>query len=230
MSSSNRTGRSGDCVTIWRPQGRAPGEWPPAAPEQRLAASERAPAARERAPETAVGGGAPRGTPASRAFRQGPAAGARGPSRPAARCGLWPAGTPSAPGARRRDLGGADADDLSGLRRRGRSDRRGVAVSGRPSPGAPAGPLRHRGRPLLAVSAAGAGPPRSADLRRVGGGQCTARPRRAGRRVAHAHAAGQGRDLLQTRFGLHVTPGGLAHLPSCGTRRAAGLRGVSGGR
>ena len=34
-------------------------------------------------------------------------------------------------------------------------------------------------------------------------------------------------DLLQTRFGLHVTPGGLANLlHRAGTRRAAGLRGV----
>ena len=35
-------------------------------------------------------------------------------------------------------------------------------------------------------------------------------------------------DLLQTRFGLHVTPGGaLESAASCGTRRAAGLRGVA---
>ena len=74
---------------------------------------------------------------------------------------LWAAGAPPVSGAGRRDLGGAGAGDLSGLRRRGRSDRRGGAVSGRPSPGAPAGaPLRHRGRPLLAVSAAYPGPAR----------------------------------------------------------------------
>ena len=61
---------------------------------------------------------------------------------------------------------------MSGAGRRDQrlSGRRGGAVSGRPPPGAPAGaPLRHRGRPLLAVSAAYPGPPR-ADLRRVGGG------------------------------------------------------------
>ena len=109
-----------------------------------------------------------------------------------------PRAAPPVSGAGRRDLCGAGTGDLSGLRRRGRSDRRGVAVSGRPSPGAPEGaPLRPRGRPLLAVSAAYPGPPRPADLRRVGGGPRTARPRcgRAGRRVAHArrHAAGQGR-------------------------------------
>ena len=188
LSSSNRTERSRDCVTNWR---GTPRQRPRASPERRLAASERAPAARERAPETAAGGRAPRWTPASRSFRQGPAAGSRRPSRTAARCALWPAGAPPVSGAGRRDLGSAGPDDLSGLRRRGERDRRGVAVSGRPSPGAPAGaPLRHRGRPLLAVSAAYPGPARPADLRRVGGSQRTARPRcgRAGRRVAHAHA------------------------------------------
>ena len=40
-----------------------------------------------------------------------------------------------------------------------------------------AAPLRHRGRPLLAVSAAYPGPARPGDLRRVGGSQRTTRPR-----------------------------------------------------
>ena len=66
------------------------------------------------------------------------------------------------------------------LRRRGRSDRRGVAVSGRPSPGAPAGaPLRHRGRPLLAVSAAYPGPTRQPVSSAVTTGEwrtCSRRP------------------------------------------------------
>ena len=173
------------------------------------------------------------GTPASRAFRQETATGSRRPSRPAARCALWPAGAPPVSGAGRRDHCGAGADELSGLRRRGRSDRRGVAVSGRPPPGAPAGaPLRHRGRPLLAVSAAYPGPPRPADLRRVGGGPRTARSRRgrAGRRVAHPRrpAAGQGRRPAADP----LRPAGDAGGPresaaSCGSRRDAGLRGVA---
>ena len=61
----------------------------------------------------------------------------------------------------------------------------------------PRAALRHRGGPLLAVSAARAGPARPADLRRVGGGCRSTGPerRRAGRRVAHraGHAVGEGR-------------------------------------
>ena len=84
-------------------------------------------------------------------------------------------------------------------------------------PGAPAGaPLRHRGRPLLAVSAAGPGPPRPADLRRVGGGPRTARSRRgrAGRRVAHPRrpAAGQGRRPAADPLRPAGDAGGLQHL------------------
>ena len=67
------------------PQGRAPREWSRASPD-------RQPAARERAPETAVGGRAPGETPASRSFRPGPGAGPWRPSGTAARCALWPAG------------------------------------------------------------------------------------------------------------------------------------------
>ena len=170
---------------------------------------------------------------ASRTFRQEAATGSRRPSRPAAWCALWPAGAPPVSGAGRRDHRGAGADELSGLRRRGRSDRRGVAVSGRPTPGAPAGgPLRHRGRPLLAVSAAYPGPARPADLRRARGGPRTARSRRgrAGRGVAHPRrpAAGQGRRPAADP----LRPAGDAGGPresaaSCGTRRDAGLRGVA---
>ena len=148
-------------------------------------------------------------------------------------CALWPAGAPPVSGPGRRDHRGAGADELSGLRRRGRSDRRGVAVSGRPSSGAPSGaPLRHRGRPLLAVSAAYPGPARPADLRRVGGGPRTARSRRgrAGRGVAHPRrpAAGQGRRPAADP----LRPAGDAGGPresaaSCGPRCAAGLRGVA---
>ena len=85
---------------------------------------------------------------------------------------------------------------MSGLRRRGRAGPCGVAVSGRPARGAsPRAALRHRGGPLLAVSAARAGLARAADLRRVGRGcRSTGPGRRAGRRVAHraGHAAGEG--------------------------------------
>ena len=142
--------------------------------------------------------------------------GGRPGRRPGARYGRQ--GRRPCPGARRRGLGGTGADHLSGLRRRGRSDRRGGTVSGRPSPGAPAGaPLRHRGRPLLAVSAAG---PRAATRCR--------HPTRWGR-PAHSSAPVWSRwsssctpaaacrwprspTCCRPRFGLHVTPGGLQHL------------------
>ena len=87
---------------------------------------------------------------------------------------------------------------VPGLRRCGRAGPCGIAVSGRPAGGASLrAALRRRGGPLLAVSAARAGPARASDLRRVGGGRRAAgsERRRAGRRVAHraGHAAGQGR-------------------------------------
>ena len=108
----------------------------------------------------------------------------------------------------------------------GRSDRRGVAVSGRPSSGAPSGaPLRHRGRPLLAVSAAYPGPARPADLRRVAGGPRTARSRRgrAGRGVAHPRCglAGQGRRPAADPLRPAGDAGGLANL----LHRAPAMRG-----
>ena len=65
----------------------------------------------------------------------------------------------------------AGADGVPRLRRRGRAGPCGGAVSGRPAGRAsPRAALRHRDGPLLAVSAAGAGPPRAADQQRVGRG------------------------------------------------------------
>ena len=84
-----------------------------------------------------------------------------------------------------------------------------------------------------AVSAAGAGPPRPADLRRVGGGPRTASAPVWSRLVVELHTHGglplaKVADLLQTRFGLQVTPGGLANLLHRAARDAtAGLRGVA---
>ena len=145
------------------------------------------------------------------------AAGSRRPSRPAARCALWSAGTPPVSGAGRRDLGSAGADDLSGLRRRGQRDRRGVAVSGRPSPGAPEGARfdievghcsqcrrRIQGRHALQTSDA-----LGAARAQLGPGVVAL--------VVELHTHGgmplaKVADLLQTRFGLHVTSGGLANL------------------
>ena len=150
----------------------------------------------------------------------------------AGRCGVWPPRLPPAPGAGRRDPRGAGPGGVSGLRRRGRSDPRGVAVSGRAARGAPGGAaLRHRGRPLLAVSAASAGPPRAADFQRAGRGGRAARSRgrRAGRRAAHGDggAAGEGGPPAAD----HVRAAGHAGRPRPGAapggpRRRAGLHGA----
>ena len=182
-------------------------------PERRLATPERPPAASDRPPGAAVGRGAPRRPPPSGPERQGPAARSRRASRPAAWGGVRPPRLPPAPDAGRRDPRGAGPGGVSGLRRRGRRDPRGVAVSGRAARGAPGrAALRHRGRPLLAVSAAGAGPPRAADLRRAGrGGRASSVPTVVAL-VVELHTEmgvplAKVAHLLRTTFGLQVNAG-----------------------
>ena len=120
--------------------------------------------------------------PANGPLRQGPTPRARRASRPAGRRGLRAAGEPSAP---------AQVDEHYAASAPRRGDARGVARKNCPWCARWCG-----GRPLLAVSAAGAGPPRSADLRRAGRGGRAARSRGrcAGRRAAHGAggAAGEG--------------------------------------
>ena len=90
--------------------------------------------------------------------------------------------------------------------------------------------LRDRGGPLLAVSAAGAGPPPAADLRCVGRGRRNSA--RTSPRWSRNCTPGWGVPLakvsehLKTTFRLQVTPGGLAHLLHRTARRRADLRGA----
>ncbi len=127
------------------------------------------------------------------------------------------------------------------VRRRGRAGPCGVAVSGRPARGAsPRAALRHRGGPLLAVSAARQGRHALQTSDALGAGRSTGpERRRAGRRVAHraGHAAGEGRprsaDAVRT-VGDQGRPGPTAAphrrrggARVCGAARAGPLQ--SGG-
>ena len=214
-ASSSRTGRSRGCAGTWR-RSTATG----------IAGSATVNGSSNNSiPRAARASG--KRLPLPRTDRRGAAA-----SRTAGRCTLWPAGVPPASGPGGRDACGAGPGGVSGLWRRDRSDPRGIAVSGRNPRGAPGrAPLRHRGRSLLAVSAARAGPARAADLGCAGRGRCATGPRRrgAGRRVAHrdGRTAGKGRP----RAADHVRPAGDAGRPRSpaaphGPRRRADLHGA----
>ena len=116
---------------------------------------------------------------------------------------------------------------MSGLRRRRRAVPGGDAISGRSPGGAPhRAALRHRGRPLLAVSASrsraatGCKPPTRWERP-----ACNSVPEVVALVVRlHTHLGvplAKVAHLLRTQFGLTVTPGGLAQVLHRTARQAA---------
>ena len=172
--------------------------------------------------------GSPGGLPASSPLRQESTARTWRVAWTQGRYGLRPARSTPVPGPGRRDLFGPGRGGVPGLRRHRRCDPRGAAVSGRPARGAPDGaPLRHRNRTLRAVWTARAGPASAADLRRPRPASVQLGPGVATLAVQMHTEVGvplaKLAKLLQTTFGLQVTPGGLVHLLHRVARDAAPL-------
>ena len=172
LSSSNRTGRSGDCATTWRATRTCiAGTTACSRQNERLRrenehlkkqlGAERRAGRRQAAPFA-------KDRPQGRGGRPGRRPGARY-GRPGRRpCPARVDETLAAPApATCPDCGGAV--EVTGAASQYQEDLPPVRPAG--------APFRHRGRPLLAVSAAYPGPARPADFRRVGGGARTARPR-----------------------------------------------------
>ena len=153
-------------------------------------------------------------------------AAARRACRPASRRSLWAAGVP--PASRRRSTSttrhrrrpsvrtAAARSTCPAWRRNSRKTSRWCI---------PSCALRHRGRPLLAVSAPCYGSARAADLRCVGAASVQPSPEVVALVVElHTHLGvplAKVAHLPQTGFGLTVTPGGLAQVLHRAARHAA---------
>ena len=143
-----------------------------------------------------------------------PGPGTRRASRATSRRGVREAGAPTAA-----DTGcGAGPDELSGGC--------GVAVSGRAARGAsPRAALRHRGGPLLAVSAARAGPARPADLRRVGAAAAHGPERRRAPSCTPSFRP-RSADPVRTGQVVQLRSGGAARGSESGGSRCVGCFGL----